>query len=259
MRKFNLNSNYYASHLLGHIEGPYAPVSIKRKLHEMDETIRKLYTNLKSNDLLVVLSDHGMANEGGHGGSSSMEISTPVVFISKLEANKPFLDDLELLSLFKNIKTRQQTDLVSTLSCLFNLPIPLNNRGIMFMNDIIDYIGKYYNKEENLSLNVKIFNCLNQNFKQLNQLLDLNDKEIETDLKSLKELFVKYLSKKNQNEYLNDLNLKFEKLIRERLEKEKDSNSINRKQAYYLTMAIVFMLLVRFTKKNTFQNSLSSF
>ena len=33
MRKLNLNSNYNESHLLGHIEGPYAPVSIKRKLH----------------------------------------------------------------------------------------------------------------------------------------------------------------------------------------------------------------------------------
>ena len=70
------------------MEGPFAKISIKRKLYEMDEIIRKIYSKLKKNDLLIVLSDHGMANEGGHGGSSEMEISTPVIFISNMYSIK---------------------------------------------------------------------------------------------------------------------------------------------------------------------------
>ncbi len=66
---------------VGHIEGPYAPVNIKRKLHEMDEVARELYQGLKPNDLLCIVSDHGMANEGGHGGSSTMEIVIPLVLV----------------------------------------------------------------------------------------------------------------------------------------------------------------------------------
>lgn len=69
---------------VGHIEGPFAPLNIRRKLYEMDEVVRKLYATLKPNDLLLVLSDHGMANEGGHGGSSHAELYTPALFISNV-------------------------------------------------------------------------------------------------------------------------------------------------------------------------------
>ncbi len=44
---------------VGHIEGPFAPYNIKRKLHEMDEIVRKVYSKLNSNDLFLILSDHG--------------------------------------------------------------------------------------------------------------------------------------------------------------------------------------------------------
>ena len=57
----------------------------------MDQVIRKIYSSLNENDLLVILSDHGMANEGGHGGSSQMETLTPAIFISK-SINKQNID-----------------------------------------------------------------------------------------------------------------------------------------------------------------------
>lgn len=69
---------------VGHVEGPFASVNIRRKLHEMDMVVRKIYAQLKPNDLFVVLSDHGMANEGGHGGSSHAELYTPALFISNV-------------------------------------------------------------------------------------------------------------------------------------------------------------------------------
>lgn len=70
---------------VGHIEGPFAPVNIRRKLHEMDEVIRRLFSAMSENDLMLVLSDHGMANDGGHGGSSHPELCTPALFISKVQ------------------------------------------------------------------------------------------------------------------------------------------------------------------------------
>lgn len=93
---------------VGHIEGPFAPINIKRKLHEMDQVISKVYSSLNSNDLLCVVSDHGMANEGGHGGSSKMETITPLVFISSGD----FFNDHGLDELFQNISVYEQVDLV---------------------------------------------------------------------------------------------------------------------------------------------------
>lgn len=69
---------------VGHIEGPFAPVNMRRKLKEMDEIVRKLFSSMSEKDLLVVLSDHGMANQGGHGGSSHDELCTPALFLTKV-------------------------------------------------------------------------------------------------------------------------------------------------------------------------------
>ena len=98
---------------VGHIEGPFAPVNIKRKLHEMDQVISKIYSSLNGNDLFCIVSDHGMANEGGHGGSSKMETITPLVFISKGDIFKDY--DLRdgFNKLIKDISVYEQVDMVT--------------------------------------------------------------------------------------------------------------------------------------------------
>jgi ethanolaminephosphotransferase len=101
---------------VGHIEGPYAPVNIKRKLHEMDEVARELFQGLKPNDLLCIVSDHGMANEGGHGGSSMMETVTPLVLVSSGKfTSGVHLSDWELKELFDAVPVYEQVDLVKRL------------------------------------------------------------------------------------------------------------------------------------------------
>jgi ethanolamine phosphate transferase 2 subunit G len=48
------------------------------KQREMDESVRRLYSHLSEVDgrsLLVVLGDHGMTEQGNHGGSSEAETS----------------------------------------------------------------------------------------------------------------------------------------------------------------------------------------
>ena len=105
----------------------------------MDEIIRKIYKSLKLNDVFIVLSDHGMANEGGHGGSSHMEIMTPTLFISPNPSN----EQISQTDLLENIKIYEQIDLVSTISCLFNLEIPSDNKKVNFISDLIKILFKF--------------------------------------------------------------------------------------------------------------------
>ena len=64
----------------------------------MDEIVHKIYSSLNEDDLFIIVSDHGMANEGGHGGSSRMETLTPLVMISNSKfSDDKKLDDFELI------------------------------------------------------------------------------------------------------------------------------------------------------------------
>ncbi len=67
---------------IGHIFGPLAP-QVPEKLREMSEVIKMFREDLvlrkdrwKSGrpPLVIVLGDHGMADAGGHGGASLMEV-----------------------------------------------------------------------------------------------------------------------------------------------------------------------------------------
>ncbi|RNA44936.1 GPI ethanolamine phosphate transferase 2 [Brachionus plicatilis] len=209
---------------VGHIEGPYAPFNIRRKLHEMDEIIKKIYSNLNRNDLMLVLSDHGMANEGGHGGSSHMEITTPLLLLSKgLFGSKfTYADDQKFNSLIENIKEKKQIDLVSTLSCLFGLNVPYHNKGTVFLSDLTEYFDKSL---RNYSLEA---NCLVRNWKQLDRLLDLGQHEIE---------LVRMLDKKSLADAEEFLKIKVESKVKvENIKSEQNKFLI-------LLILIMFMLL----------------
>ena len=109
---------------IGHIAGPSSPL-VGPKLLEMDHVITDIYSAMLRWDkqgeappLLVLCGDHGMSDVGSHGGASSAETSTPLVFMSPL---------------FERVggegfsrKQVQQIDVVPTLSLLLGLPIPQN-------------------------------------------------------------------------------------------------------------------------------------
>lgn len=72
---------------VGHIGGRNS-VLMASKLVEMDEVVKTIHTktlqNLENNQektLLVVVSDHGMTENGNHGGSSYEETDSIVLFI----------------------------------------------------------------------------------------------------------------------------------------------------------------------------------
>ena len=74
---FQFNINILKSYILNWI---LAKISNFKILRELLETKERWKNNLPP--LMIVLGDHGMADAGGHGGSSPAEVMTPMIFIS---------------------------------------------------------------------------------------------------------------------------------------------------------------------------------
>ncbi|XP_022133279.1 GPI ethanolamine phosphate transferase 2 isoform X2 [Momordica charantia] len=113
---------------VGHIGGRNSPL-MAPKLMEMDEVVKMIHSSTimnpddKKRTLLVVVSDHGMTENGNHGGSSYEETDSLLLFIgSKSQAS----DFGSVISNGVN-----QVDIAPTLALLFGVPIPHNNVGVM--------------------------------------------------------------------------------------------------------------------------------
>jgi len=102
----------------GHKFGPNHP-EMSRKLKEMNSVIEHVARNLPSDTLLLVFGDHGMTNDGDHGGDSENEVN------AGLFAYSPALG----LSSGPVTPSVAQIDLVPTLSLLLGVPIPFSNLG----------------------------------------------------------------------------------------------------------------------------------
>lgn len=108
---------------IGHLAGPTSPL-IGPKLQEMDHVIQKIYDSLKERDyksntksLFLITGDHGMSDLGSHGGASEAEVLTPLVLLDPVGGQS-----------FKG-EVIKQVDIASTISALFNIPIPNENIG----------------------------------------------------------------------------------------------------------------------------------
>lgn len=102
---------------IGHVYGPFSPL-IPFKLKEMDEIVHKIYQTLSSRKeklLLVVTSDHGMRDSGGHGGSSYGETNVP----------------LFLIGVNCHSTSMRQSDIPVNLAVLLGLQIPSTAIGII--------------------------------------------------------------------------------------------------------------------------------
>jgi ethanolaminephosphotransferase len=146
---------------IGHASGAFNSL-IKDKLSEMDEIIEKIYLKMSKTDLLLITGDHGMADQGGHGGSSYVETHVPAVFISH-EIKQKIKDNEEYL----------QIDLTPTLSALLKIPIPWNNLGILIDN----VLQSFYSLDQS-----NLLKCLiDDNRRQLFNLLSDTKLSISLD------------------------------------------------------------------------------
>jgi GPI ethanolamine phosphate transferase 3 subunit O len=112
----------------GHRYGPDHP-AMKDKLQQMNQVILQLMDALDDNTVLVVMGDHGMDTKGDHGGESDEEVEAALWMYSSRPAFGRTHPDFSVPPANAKVRPVRQTDLVSTLSLLFGLPIPFNNIG----------------------------------------------------------------------------------------------------------------------------------
>ncbi|CAG9313163.1 PIGO [Blepharisma stoltei] len=131
----HVGHTYYANH----------PTMVQ-KLKQVDEFIRKIIKNIDEDTLLLVFGDHGMTDDGNHGGTSRKETNSALFAYSK----KPFYYRSHDLPIGPR-NTLNQIDIVPTLSILLGIGIPFNNLGAiipeLFLNgkSIVDalYINSW--------------------------------------------------------------------------------------------------------------------
>lgn len=145
-RNFDLLIAHFLGHdHCGHKHGPLHE-ECGAKLAEIDNVIRRTIDGLEKEDILIVLGDHGMTDEGDHGGVSPKEVSS-VLFaysaghllpdaikeVQHMRDQQLSADDLNYFTTFNNsyIPSLNQIDLVPTLSYLMGLPIPFGNLGMI--------------------------------------------------------------------------------------------------------------------------------
>jgi hypothetical protein len=88
------------------------------------------------NSVLIITSDHGHMDRGGHGGTEKEAIVVPLILVGK--SIKPYHKHIEFD--YKSPVIAEQTDISVTVSALLGIPPPLSSQGrilfeVLQMND----------------------------------------------------------------------------------------------------------------------------
>ncbi|WVQ94537.1 hypothetical protein IAU59_001616 [Kwoniella sp. CBS 9459] len=123
---------------VGHRVGPHRE-TMRIKLEQMDQVLRKVVAMIDEDTLLVVLGDHGMDDKGNHGGDSDLETASALWLYSKgAPLRKSQSIDRKLGDTWPTytfpgaseaLRHINQIDLVPTLALMLGIPIPYNNLG----------------------------------------------------------------------------------------------------------------------------------
>ncbi|KRX07110.1 Alkaline-phosphatase-like, core domain [Pseudocohnilembus persalinus] len=102
-------------------------IALKEKLNEINLVVENIIQKMNDNTILIIVSDHGMTDQGNHGGPTIEEIETVLFGYTK----QGFWKQDNKYAKYDNtyVKQVEQIDIVPTLSFLFNMPIPFNNLG----------------------------------------------------------------------------------------------------------------------------------
>ncbi len=136
------------------------------KLSEMDDLAAKIIEAIDEDTVLFIMGDHGMSNEGDHGGGSKEETETAIAAYCKKGFRK-YKDAGGLEEIMKSMKEKpneilKQVDIAPTLSMLLGLPIPYSNIG--------QIINDFYINEESDSEFLK--NMMRDNYLNARQTFD---------------------------------------------------------------------------------------
>lgn len=142
----------------GHKHGPFHP-EMRRKLTEVDQMIRGIVDKMQDNTVLFVIGDHGMTDQGDHGGESEAETNALLFAYSK---GHPFHE----MSPITADDSMQQIDFVPVLSTILGVPVPFSNLGTMHPNLIPEMSFGNWTKHQIL------LQSLWQNAKQLQEYFE---------------------------------------------------------------------------------------
>ncbi|OOF98104.1 hypothetical protein ASPCADRAFT_394923 [Aspergillus carbonarius ITEM 5010] len=112
---------------VGHRFGPSHP-DMRGKLHQMDGIVREVMQEVDDETVLIVMGDHGMDENGNHGGETSDEVRAALWLYTTREAWGIIDSGAEPITGVVRRDT-PQVDVVATLALLMGVPIPFNNLG----------------------------------------------------------------------------------------------------------------------------------
>ena len=108
---------------IGHLEGPGSSL-VQPKLDQMGDIIQSVWEEMQrmtrdgQPPMMIIIGDHGMADGGGHGGSSPAEVLVPCVILGGLSsAPRPRPEEIH------------QVDLAPSLAMMTGVPIPSGSVG----------------------------------------------------------------------------------------------------------------------------------
>jgi len=127
------NWDFYIAHFLGvdhigHTHSAFHPLMGDR-LTRMDSLAFKVISAMPPNSTFILLGDHGMTDEGEHGGGSDAETSSPVFIYRNSESSSSFLSPAGSGSSHDFAPDIDQIDITPTLAQLLGLPIPYSSLG----------------------------------------------------------------------------------------------------------------------------------
>lgn len=122
--------DFFVAHFLGvdhigHTHSARHPL-MRAKLRWMDALLMRVVHALPADTVLLVLGDHGMTDEGNHGGATEAEVESALLVYS---TERLFASDSRPLEGLARVVS--QIDLVPTLSVLMGLPIPFSSVGAL--------------------------------------------------------------------------------------------------------------------------------
>lgn len=115
---------------VGHSLGPRHP-RMQEKLQEMRSVLSQIAARLGPRDVIVVCGDHGMTEQGSHGGNSALETSSQHVFLRPVSsrANHTLV-----------ARACHQADITATLAELSGVAAPANCLG-QPIDEVVSFMG----------------------------------------------------------------------------------------------------------------------
>ena len=127
------NFNFLIAHLIGmdHAGHSYDTrhPELQRKMHEVESTIEKVLQQIDDETTVVIFGDHGMTEDGSHGGSSDEEMRTVLFAYQKKpfpmgRKYRQFQDQFEVMD-----SKMKVADVAPIGAQLLNIPTPFSNIG----------------------------------------------------------------------------------------------------------------------------------